>query len=75
MPRVNITISEELHKWFANRSESIGTSMSGLMSTALYDYYESRQYYSAQAEDTLRRNDSQNNVVRGKQRSTIRSSR
>jgi hypothetical protein len=75
MPRVNINVSQELYEWYLERSKAIGTSMSGLMGTALYDYYESRQPYSSYEADTMRRKDQMNNLPRGTQRSTKRNSR
>jgi len=43
MPRVNITISDELKEYFEDLSKEIGASQSALMAIALKDYIEQKK--------------------------------
>jgi len=74
MPRVNINVSQELYDWYSERSKAIGTTMSGLMSTALYEYFESRMEFSVYELDALRRGSKREitEVQRGEQMTTKR---
>ena len=46
MPRVNITISEELKDYFESLSKETGASQSALMAIALKDYIEQKKALS-----------------------------
>lgn len=41
--RVNIRVTEEMHKWFMSRSEQTGVAMSSLMALALEEHMVQRQ--------------------------------
>ena len=43
MPRVNITISDELKEYFEDLRKEIGASQSALMAIALKDYIEQKK--------------------------------
>lgn len=43
MPRVNITISDELKNYFEELSKETGASQSSLMALALKEYYEQKK--------------------------------
>lgn len=43
LQRVNIRVSNEVHKFFLNRSEQTGVSMSALMFLALEQYMQQQQ--------------------------------
>lgn len=41
--RVNIRITEDMHKWFMQRSEETGVAMSALMALALEEHIVQRE--------------------------------
>lgn len=41
--RVNIRITEDIHKWFMQRSEETGVAMSALMALALEEHIVQRE--------------------------------
>lgn len=40
--RVNVNISDEVHKWYKEEADKIGTSMSSMMAIALNEYMRER---------------------------------